>query len=103
MKNLHFLVVGKNKEILETLQRIITQNEGWTATLQEEVDVCYDYLKDNTVDILLLSSGLDESVEKQLCAYVEQLDKDVKVISHYGGGSGLLKSEVYGLFPDLAK
>lgn len=101
MKKLQFLVIGKNQEILDTLKRIIENNEGWTAEIQNDESVCYDYVKENQVDIVLLSSGLDQEFENNIKIFCENLDKDVKVIVHYGGGSGLLKNEVYALFPNL--
>lgn len=101
MKTLQFLVIGKNQEILETLKRIIENNEGWKAEIQSNESVCYDYIKDNQVDIVLLSSGLEDQFEKDIKKFCEESDQDVKVIDHYGGGSGLLKNEVYSLFPDL--
>ncbi|MPT32880.1 MAG: hypothetical protein E2600_14700 [Chryseobacterium sp.] len=101
MKTLNFLVIGKNQEILETLKRIIENNEGWKAEIENDENVCYDYIKDNKVDIVLLSSGLDEEYEKEVKTFCRNLDKDVRVIDHYGGGSGLLKNEVYALFPNL--
>ena len=101
MESLQFLVIGKNQEILETLKRIIENNEGWKAEIKSDENVCYDYIKENQVDIVLLSSGLDEEFENQMKTFCQNLDKDVKVIDHYGGGSGLLKNEVYALFPNL--
>lgn len=101
MKTLQFLVIGKNQEILDTLQRIIENNEGWKAEIQNSENQCYHYLKENKVDIVLLSSGLDEQFEKEIKVFCGQLDQDIKVIDHYGGGSGLLKNEVYSLFPNL--
>ena len=101
MKKLQFLVIGKNQEILDTLKRIIENNEGWMAEIQNDESVCYDYIKENQVDIVLLSSGLDQEFENNIKIFCENLDKEVKVIDHYGGGSGLLKNEVYALFPNL--
>jgi len=101
MKTLNFLVIGKNQEILETLKRIIENNEGWNAEIQSDENSCYEYIKENQVDIVLLSSGLEEQFEKDIKVFCENLDKEVKVIDHYGGGSGLLKNEVYSLFPNL--
>lgn len=101
MKTLNFLVIGKNQEILETLKRIIENNDGWKAEIQSNETVCQDYIKGNEVDIVLLSSGLNEEFENEIKTFCENLDKDVKVIDHYGGGSGLLKNEVYTLFPNL--
>ena len=101
MKRLQFLVIGKNQEILDTLKRIIENNEGWKAEIQNDETVCYDYINENQVDIVLLSSGLDEEFENDIKEYCQKLDKEIKVIDHYGGGSGLLKNEVYALFPNL--
>lgn len=101
MKTLNFLVIGKNQEILDTLKRIIENNEGWLADIKTDETESYDYIKDNTVDIVLLSSGLEDHFEKEIKVFCEHLDKEVKVIDHYGGGSGLLKNEVYHLFPHL--
>ena len=101
MESLQFLVIGKNQEILETLKRIIENNEGWQAKIESVEAVCYDYIKENQVDIVLLSSGLDEEFENEIKNFCGNLDKEVKVIDHYGGGSGLLKNEVYALFPNL--
>ncbi|CAI8766924.1 hypothetical protein [Chryseobacterium sp. IT-36CA2] len=101
MKTLHFLVIGKNQEILEVLKRIIENNEGWKAEIQSDEDFCYEYIKENPVDIVLLSSGLEDDFEKEIKEFCAGLEKDVKVIDHYGGGSGLLKNEVYSLFPNL--
>jgi len=101
MENLQFLVIGKNQEILETLKRIIENNEGWKAKIENDEAVCYDYIEENQVDIVLLSSGLDEKFENEIKSFCGNLDKEVKVIDHYGGGSGLLKNEVYALFPNL--
>jgi len=101
MKKLQFLVIGKNQEILETLQRIIENNEGWQAEIQNDEALCYQYIEENKVDIVLLSSGLEEEFEKEIKLFCENSGKEIKVIDHYGGGSGLLKNEVYSLFPNL--
>jgi hypothetical protein len=44
---------------------------------------------------------LEEQFEKDMKVFCENLGGKVKVIEHYGGGSGLLKNEVYSLFPNL--
>lgn len=101
MNTLHFLVIGKNQEILDTLKRIIENNEGWNAIIQTDENACYDTIRNTNIDIVLLSSGLEEQFEEDIKTFCEKLDKNVKVIEHYGGGSGLLKNEVYTLFPNL--
>ncbi len=101
MKTLHFLVIGKTPEILEVLKRIIENNAGWTAEIQNNEAHSYEYIKEHKVDIVLLSSGLEDDFEKDIKVFCENLQKEVKIIDHYGGGSGLLMNEVYSLFPNL--
>lgn len=101
MNTLNFLVIGKNQEILDTLKRVIESNEGWCAEIQSDEKACYNVIRNTDIDIVLLSSGLEEQFEKDIKTFCENLEKEVKIIDHYGGGSGLLKNEVYTLFPNL--
>ncbi|MCS4238622.1 hypothetical protein [Myroides odoratus] len=101
MKTLNFLVIGKNTAILMTLKRIIEANKGWYATVTEDENALESFLNENKVDIILLSAGLDELIEIGIKAYALSIDPNIKVIQHFGGGSGLLKNEVYSVFPDL--
>lgn len=101
MKELRFLVIGKNEDILQTLKRVIENNEGWIAeTLKNEAFV-YEYIDKHDLDILLLSAGLEQTFESSIKEYIRNTGKPIKIIEHYGGGSGLLKNEVYQLFPEL--
>jgi len=94
MKMLKFLVIGKNQKILEVLKRIIEKNEGWKAEIQSNEEAAYEYISNNKVDIVLLSSGLEDQLEQEIKDFCKNSDQEIKVIDHYGGGSGLLKSEV---------
>jgi len=94
METLHFLVIGKNQEILKVLKRIIEKEKDWKAKILTDESKSYDLIKENKVDIVLLSSGLEEQFEKEIKTFCENLNSDIKVIDHYGGGSGLFKSEV---------
>ncbi|MCJ8153037.1 hypothetical protein MKJ01_04560 [Chryseobacterium sp. SSA4.19] len=101
MKTLRFLVIGKNIEILDTLKRVIENNEGWKAETMNDENACYDYIREHQPNIILLSSGLEDKFEKEIKVFCEDFDGKIKVIDHYGGGSGLLKNEVYSIFPNL--
>ncbi|WP_449386915.1 hypothetical protein [Chryseobacterium lineare] len=101
MNTLNFLVIGKNQEILDTLKRVIENNDGWKAYIQTDENASYNDIQNKQLDIVLLSSGLEEQFEKDIKEFCEKLDKNIKIIDHYGGGSGLLKNEVYTLFPNL--
>ena len=88
MKMLNFLVLGKNQEILEVLKRIIEKNEGWKAEILSFENKAYDYISNNKVDIVLLSSGLEDQFEQDIKTFCKNLNQEIKVIDHFGGGSG---------------
>lgn len=102
MKKLNFLIIGKNAEILATLKRLIQSNEGWKADIQDSSLFFKSFLADNAIDVILLSSGLEDDEENEIKVYVTAMHDHIKIIDHYGGGSGLLKNEIFTFFPELA-
>ena len=101
MSNIQFLVVGKNDEILATLKRLIENTDNWQAQLISDESQVDNYITNNPVDIILLSSGLDEAFEQEIKVNPIVLKKNIAVIEHFGGGSGLLKNEIYAALPHL--
>lgn len=87
-------VFGKNKEIIDTLERIINNNEEWKAfpaIQQEDLKVI---LQNNPIKILLYSSGIGTSEVEETEKWVDDNYTNVIQIHHFGGGSGLLKCEI---------
>ncbi|WP_333864353.1 hypothetical protein [Sphingobacterium sp.] len=101
MRTLTFIIFGKNEEILLTLKRIIELTPTWNAIIQQDLNACKKQLLDEPVDVLLLSSGLSIEDEREITDHLSRLTYPIGLIKHYGGGSGLLKNEVYSLFPEL--
>jgi hypothetical protein len=95
MKRYNFLILGKNQPILETLLRLVNANENWTAKGFSDEELAKEYFLMNPVDFVLLSSGIDDGTEKEFTEFCHQAHPDVEVIEHFGGGSGLLQSEIY--------
>ena len=88
------LVVGRHEEIMQTLLRLINKNEQWEVKgcLQDaEAIQLFDSFH---FDIVLLSSGIAANCEDSLCAYFRNKKPGIKIIQHYGGGSGLLTNEI---------
>ena len=88
------LVIGRHEEILNTLLRLINKNEQWTAcgtTSDKEATRLFD---SNDFDIVLLSNGISENCEENICSYFRDKKPFIKIIQHYGGGSGLLSNEI---------
>lgn len=101
MQNIQFLVLGKNDEILATLKRLIENTDNWKAEISnDEASVEY-FILNNPVDVILLSSGLDGAFEQEIKGNPIILEKNIAVIEHFGGGSGLLKNEIYAALPHL--
>ena len=94
MKKVSILVYGKHPEILETVLRLINNNDNWQGEGHtEEEDVIELFLR-KAYDLVLLGGGISESSEKKIRTLFEQLRSNTPIIQHYGGGSGLLKSEI---------
>ena len=95
MKKYEFLILGKNEPILEILLRLVNANENWNANGFSDEKLAQDYFMKNKLDFVLLSSGIEDSIEKEFSAFCLKAHPDVEIIEHFGGGSGLLQSEIY--------
>jgi len=94
MKILEFLILGKNEEILPILLRLVNANENWNGVSFNDEEIAQKYFLNNKIDIVLLSSGIEDHVEKEFTSFCLKNQPEVEVIEHFGGGSGLLKSEI---------
>ncbi|MBP4136975.1 hypothetical protein [Flavobacterium geliluteum] len=94
MKTFEFLILGKNQPILETLLRLVNNYENWNAIGFDDEKLAQDYFLKNKIDIVLLSSAIEDQVEKEFTTFCLKHHPEVEVIEHFGGGSGLLKSEI---------
>ncbi|CAI2768508.1 hypothetical protein ACHRVW_14235 [Flavobacterium collinsii] len=94
MKTYEFLLLGKNQAILEILLRLVNAYENWNAVGFSDQKLAQEYFLNNKIDIVLLSSGIEDHIEKEFTSFCLKEQPDVEVIEHFGGGSGLLKSEI---------
>ena len=95
MKKYEFLILGKNQPILEILLRLVNANENWNAIGFSDEKLAQKYFMKNKLDFVLLSSGIEDKTEKEFAVFCSKNQPDVEVIEHFGGGSGLLQSEIY--------
>lgn len=95
MKKYDFLILGKNQPILEILLRLVNANENWSAVGFSDEELAKDYFLQHKVDFVLLSSAIEDHIEKEFAAFCLKAHPGVEVIEHFGGGSGLLQSEIY--------
>ena len=94
MNKINILVLANHPEILGTIIRLINKNELWNGTgvvSQEEAEAAFEL---NQFDLVLLGVGVDDKMEQQLLQTFKSLNPGVICIRHFGGGSGLLYSEI---------
>ena len=94
MKTLEFLLLGKNEDILTILLRLVNAGENWNGVSFNNEKEAQEHFLNNTIDIVLLSSAIEDRIEKEFTSFCLKNQPDVEVIEHFGGGSGLLKSEI---------
>lgn len=94
-KNLDILVVGREKAILEVVERLINGHQGWKATLVTTEDAATQAFTKTSFPIVLVCAGFSAQEEEALKQRL--IKEDTVVIRHYGGGSGLLENEILGI------
>ncbi|SHL95686.1 hypothetical protein [Flavobacterium xanthum] len=94
METIHILYIGRHLEILETVIRLINANENWNGVGVMNDEEAEEIFLRKDFSLVLLGSGIKEESEAELCTFFKNINPDVSIVQHYGGGSGLLKSEI---------
>lgn len=95
MSTVKILAIGRHEQILQTVVRLINNNPEWEgvgAMTDKDAVQQFDH---QVIDIILLCGGIEPESEKNLRAYFTAHRPHVKIVQHYGGGSGLLTAEIY--------
>lgn len=95
MEKTQILVVGRHPEILATVVRLVNNNPNWNATgclSDEEAIVAF---QSQDFKVVLLGGGVDEVSEVKLNEYFCNEKPEIKIVQHFGGGSGLLSAEIF--------
>jgi len=95
MNKLQILVICRHVEILATIVRLINTNDQWSATGAVTDEDALAAFEQSPFPVVLLGNGIDSADETKLTQTFKSIRADVKVIPHYGGGSGLLFAEIY--------
>jgi len=95
MEKTQILVIGRHTEILATVVRLVNNNPDWNATgcLSDEEAIAAFHSQD--FKVVLLGGGVDEISEGKLNEYFYTQKPDIKIVQHFGGGSGLLSAEIF--------
>ena len=94
METINILYVGRHPEILATVVRLINANENWNGVGVMNDDEANEIFCQKEFSLVLLGSGIQEQSEAELCAFFKNMNPNIVIVQHYGGGSGLLKSEI---------
>ena len=94
METINILYIGRHLEILATVVRLINSNENWNGVGVLSDEEAKDIFLKKDFSLVLLGSGIQEESETELCAFFKNQNSNIVIVQHYGGGSGLLKSEI---------
>jgi DNA-binding NarL/FixJ family response regulator len=103
MSKVEILVIGRHPQILETVLRLINQNESWNAVGALTDEEAIELFHKHSFELVLLGGGIEESSEKKLRSLFNFQDPRITIIQHFGGGSGLLSNEIMEALDNKAK
>jgi len=94
MKKIQILIICAHEEILQTIIRLINKNEKWNATGAIDSENATKVFNEQSFDLVLLGSGISNENENKLQQIFLQKNPKIKIVQHFGGGSGLLFNEI---------
>jgi hypothetical protein len=97
------LYIGRNVEILNTVVRLINANADWLGFGALDDDTAKSLAKEQSFDVVLLGSGISDESEFSLRSFFAKENANTIIVQHYGGGSGLLLSEITTALVELNK
>jgi hypothetical protein len=90
------LAICTHAGILETILRLINNNPAWHAVGSLSVEDAKTLLSAEGIDLVLLGNGLSPEEEKDITDHAQAVNNQIRLVQHFGGGSGLLSAEIYG-------
>ncbi len=95
-QTLNILVIGKDPEILKVVLRLLNeyQQAHYHATGSTNPDLARELFSNGDIDLVLITNGIDPTVDASLREEFLRRRPMVRILQHYGGGSGLLFSEI---------
>ena len=95
MGKVEILVICRHEGILQTIVRLINNNPAWNATGAVTDDEALTAFTGHPFKLVLLGSGIEKASEDKLSMAFKIHDPSITIVEHYGGGSGLLFTEIY--------
>ena len=94
MEKIEILVVGRNVEIVQTVVRLINNNPAWNATHALTDEDAVSLFQNQPFTLVLFGGGIEPESDAQLREAFTSHNPNITIIQHYGGGSGLLATEI---------
>jgi hypothetical protein len=91
---MNILIIGRHTQIMETVLRLINSQPSWKAEGATTDEEAIEKFNSAIFNLVLIGGGVEESSERKLRAVFEKINPQIKMIRHYGGGSGLLFNEI---------
>lgn len=88
------LVIGRHTEIMEVILRLINGEPNWKAIGALADDKAIALFNEQLFDIVLIGGGVNDESIGTLTDRFKAKNPLIKIIKHYGGGSGLLFNEI---------
>jgi len=92
--SVNILVIGRHPQILETVLRLINTQQAWKAIGALTDNEAVEKFERDNFDLVLIGGGVEEESERSFKNEFEKINPQIKMIRHYGGGSGLLFNEI---------
>ena len=88
------LIIGKDESILQTVVKLVNNDPSWAGTGASSDEEAIEKFHHHHFDVVLLTGGISEEADKKLRTIFTHQNPDIIIIQHYGGGSGLLQTEI---------
>jgi len=94
MEKIEILVVGRKPEIVQTVVRLINNNPAWNATAALTDLDAISLFQSRFFTLVLFGGGIEPGSDTMLRRAFVSHQPGITIIQHYGGGSGLLATEI---------
>lgn len=93
---LNILVIGKDPEILTVVLRLLNdyKEANYHAIGTTDSHQARALFADADIDLVLITNGIDATLDASLREEFLGRRPDVRILQHFGGGSGLLFAEI---------
>jgi hypothetical protein len=93
---MNILVIGKDPEILKVVLRLLNEYKqaDYHAVGSTDPDQARSLFADTETDLVLITNGIDPTLDASLRDEFLTRRPGVRILQHFGGGSGLLFGEI---------